>query len=381
MMASATQELHYFDTSRIARDTIAQAPIMAEVSKRTIEIYFEAFSARPQDIFFFSMELYKFVGRKSLSTLSLEQKITGTKCSRITADMILGVVCRDQITDQGVILSFKPLRACEKLGIFNALKQNPLTDLYFPYPFLNAQNVEDVSPDEFWVPTPEQVSSLNAGEEHIRRYTQNILQRFNLTNMKIYDPACSTGQFLSAIKKAYPSTYCIGQDLNKQMVEYTRQNSCLDELHEGSADVSPVADESVDFIFFRFLNLEVVDTRLAHALFSKIANRCKNGGHIIVLGHTPILLSAEWFERLGLVIEQTIGHDDVSVFQYYILQKNQPVPEFHYEDFHILTSQAPMNQRCTGNPSSFFHMDGKKSSMSTDVIVPDVMPKQDNQSM
>ncbi len=335
------KELEYYQTNQIPPATIP-APMDAScLKKRPIQFVFEAFNERPQDIFFFTLGNSKYVGRKFVSKLSLDGKITGTKCSQLTAAMILGLAKSERITDAGILLSFIPLHPDEKLFVFDSLVIQAKTEIHFPYPFLNQAKVEDVSPEEFWDPTPSQVSSLNAGEIHIREYTQAFLSKQDLTGKIIYDPACSTGEFLGHIKKCFPKVRTIGQDLNKKMAHHARLQGVIDEVYDGDSKISPVKNESVDFIFIRFLNLEVVSTKMAHEIFSSIANRCKNGGRIIVFGHTPVLLDAQWFQFLGLKVEQCTAVHGQSVFQYYVLHKTQPVPTLSYEHLSILSQVKP----------------------------------------
>lgn len=330
------KELSYYKNNNIPENTLPKMPDQ-QLETRRIEIFFEPFNARPQDIFFFIYENQKFIGRKHISELSIQGRITGTKCSQIKAAMLLGIVKQERVLDKGILLAYLPIKPEEKLGIFNQLKFNVLIEIYFPYPFLNQDHKEDVSPIEFWNPSLSQVQNLNAGEDHIRKYTIHFLSRFNLKNKIIYDPACSTGQFLGTIKKYFPMTITIGQDLNPKMTAYARTHSNIDQIYEGDAKNSPIKDESVDFIFFRFLNLEVVSTEMAQQLFPTIANRCRNGGYLILLGHTPILLSAEIFKFLGLQLEQCIAHNsgEDAIFQYYVLKKLAPVPKLDLEKMSV----------------------------------------------
>ena len=186
------EEMKYFHDNQIPQKTIPQCPDISMVLKRKVCVLFEPNNARPQDIFFFLIGSHKFVGRKLVSKLSIEEKITGTKCSRITAEMILGIAAGEQLTDEGIILFYRPLQTAEKLGIFNQLKVRLTTEISFPYPYFNEKKREDISPNDFWDVSEEQVDNLNWGEAHIRAYTHELLKKFDLTGKILYDPACST---------------------------------------------------------------------------------------------------------------------------------------------------------------------------------------------
>lgn len=165
-------------------------------------------------------------------------------------------------------------------------------------------------------------SSLSLGEKNIREYTISILKQFgNLNRKKVFDPACSTGEVLHTIKSNFPECYTIGQDLNPQMVNYAKDK--LDEVYLGGSINNCIPEESVDFVFFRFLNVEVVSTEMVYKLFNSLIKKCKIGGYIIVFGHTPVLVNSKYMEYMGFEILQRNGvtKDKKRIFQYYLLKK------------------------------------------------------------
>jgi isonocardicin synthase len=285
-------------------------------------ILFEPFERKPYDLFFVQLQGRRFVGRKTPFRFRRRGRDQELKCALVDASMVLGPVIREQLTEAGIAVYYQPLEERARRRCFAALRSRLDHDLYYPFPHLTAgTRREKCAPEAYWNTSPERVESLGAAEEVLREYTLQVLARLDLAGAVLYDPACSTGEFLSAIQRRHPSARTIGQDKSREMVDYCRGR--LDEVHWGDSRSSPVPDGSVDFIFCRFLNADVVTTAEAHQLFVPIARRCRDGGHLLVLGHTPVLLSSAWFEALGLEVLQRIGYSapDDAVFQYYVLRK------------------------------------------------------------
>lgn len=295
---------------------------ISEVINRKIKCWIEELYNLPQNIFYIEYDNYIFVGRKLISQLKLSGKIKELNCSAISSSMILGVLNKDNKTEDKVCVYYHPLHFSEKLYIFNKIKNEKNLDLYYPFQYIDkTTKMERTSPDLGWSLNIMRVANLGAGEEFIRKYTIGFLKQFNMDGKVVYDPACSTGQFLNTIKCAFPNCYTIGQDLSLQMVDYAKD--FVDEIYCGDAYYSPILLESVDFIFFRFINSEVVSKKRAYELFEEIIKRVKIGGYIVVFGHTPVLVYKKFFLELNLKILQTLAYDESidCIFQYYVLQR------------------------------------------------------------
>jgi len=59
------------------------------------------------------------------------------------------------------------------------------------------------------------------------------LKSLGRDDLRLYDPACSTGQFLSTMREALPKAYLIGQDLSAHMVSFAKKR--VDEIYCGNA--------------------------------------------------------------------------------------------------------------------------------------------------
>lgn len=316
------------------------------ILNRETKSMFERNNYYPADLFFFQIDGIHFFGRKTLSSDYVDGKTSYKKCSLLKPHMFIGLVLNQRTTEKGVVIFYKPLANPEKIFLFLKMSKNREVDISFPFPvMLNGK--EFVQPNSVWDTTEELANVLSVGEEHFRRATLRLLSKYNMSNKKVYDPACSTGKFLGQIKEKFPNVFTIGQDANSDMIAYAKKHSNIDVLHLGNSIHPNIPNESVDFIFFRFLNASVVSSEEAIKLFCRLANCCKNDGLLVVFGFTPILINKEIFEILGLEVKQSIEYDSesFSLFQFYVLLKKQPVPMLRYEDLSTYNFQKDQDFR------------------------------------
>ena len=278
----------------------------------------------PQNIFIIKHFRGKtIVGRKIRSVLRKNGKINAINCSMITAHMLLGFLSSRKKDKRKITIYYYPFTNEEKKYIFNILKDNRKYDIYYPYKYRDYDyNLEECSPEDGWTFNPEKKEYLGYGEVHLRDFTINFFKELNLNlkNKRIYDPACSTGEFLYTFKNSFPNCYTIGHDLSQQMVDYSK--NYVDESCCCNAFDSPLKDNSVDIMFLRFLNSEVVTTPLAYAIFNVIKNKVRKGGLIVGFGHTPLLITKEYFIKQGLKPIICNGYDkrNNAIFQYYVFE-------------------------------------------------------------
>jgi hypothetical protein len=315
-------ELALYHQLQIPSGVLPQNIDMSRLQQRSINYCFESFSNLPQNIFLFKQFNQDFVGRKTVSCLKVQGVLEELNCSQIQAHMLLGLLKETQISEDGIHLWFSPLEQGEKLYLFDLLFNDTQCNVSYPFVYLLPDTFKERrSPDDGWKLNPLRAANLGRGEQIIRDYTVSFLAQFDMTDKHIFDPACSTGQFLSTIKKTFPLCHTVGQDLSQQMVDYAK--AFVDEIYCGDAINPQVQKESVDFLFLRFLNSEVTSRAYAYQLFKNLLPTCKPNSYIILFGHTPVLLSYHWLTSLGLSVVQTLGRNDKnhSIFQYYVLQK------------------------------------------------------------
>lgn len=318
-------ENEIYDEEIIKNDVEKKEFLVDEVLQRKTEIFEDKTFNLPQNIFL--LKYYNghiIVGRKIRSVLSFQNKINAPHCSMLTESMILGILKEDMQENKSIKVEYYPLTKEEKKYLFEKIKTDRMIDIYYPYKYLDFKTEkEECSPEEGWSLNPEKVIYLGYGEEHIRDYTIKFLNENKIIKVDtiVYDPACSTGQFLNTVKKAFPSCKTIGQDLSKEMTDYAKDY--VDEIYCGDAISSPLTNESVDIMFLRFLNSEVVTTEYAHKLFDALITKVKKNGIIIAFGHTPLLLKDEYFIEKGLKIEHRNAYSEEydCIFQYYVLRR------------------------------------------------------------
>jgi acyl-CoA synthetase (AMP-forming)/AMP-acid ligase II/nucleoside-diphosphate-sugar epimerase/SAM-dependent methyltransferase len=287
------------------------------------ESVFERWEEQPQRFFFFELAGKTYFGRKLLSPLVTQHGSPGFFCSLIRPEMILGELIRPQCSQEGVEVFYRPQRAAHRREVFDALLRDKSIDIYYPFNQLSPnQRLEVNTPDEGWFITEERARILGLGEVHFREVSARLVAESRIPRPIVYDPACSTGEFLAAIKAACPAAHTIGQDLSPQMISYAQKR--VDRVAVGNS-LNPIALEgSCDFVFFRFLNAEVVNSSLAHVLFDRITKCLKAEGRAILFGHTPVLISTTEMRRRGFEVVSCNQHKDgeEAVFQYYILRKS-----------------------------------------------------------
>lgn len=277
----------------------------------------------PQTIFYLYYNGKIIVGRKTISNLYLTHKLKSINCSNITQNMFLGILESSNYKCRKISIQYFPFTNEEKKQLFNDVVNNITKyEIVFPFRFKYYDtNLEQISDSLCWEINDEIAHYLSTGEKHIRKYTIETIRKYKLKPKIVYDPACSTGEFLKTIKKELPFCKTIGHDMSKDMVEYSKQY--VDDSQCCNAFDSPIKDESVDLLILRFLNGGVVDSDSAEKLFKLLIKKVKHNGYIICIGHTPILINSTNFETSNIELIQKIGYnqDANSIFQYYFARK------------------------------------------------------------
>lgn len=306
--------------------------VWQDVVNRDLERLDEQFCDFPQSVFFLDIGRpgisgsRRLVGRKILSDYWIAGKIPELHCSLVSADMVLGLFCDERITESEVQVNYYPLNNHEKLKLMSDIISGDLSDVEIicPFPLLRETTRKELcSPPEGWIVDDTYDVMLSCGEERIRQYTIAFLDSVTMTAGRLYDPACSTGIFLSTLKKAFPESYTIGQDLSQQMADFSRER--VDEVYCGNAMTPKIQTGTADACFVRFLNSEVVTSADAEALLQALLPTVREKGYIVTFGHTPVLLSSSNFRRLpNFTLLQSVGvaTDKAGVFQYYVIQRD-----------------------------------------------------------
>lgn len=294
------------------------------LKRKTIDFYEKDYN-RPQCIF--NIYLRKFnitiFGRKMISPLFEKNLIQSINCSMITSDMIIGILNSQKKVERDITISYYPLHDGERRRLFEIIKEDRLLNIEYPFKYYEYfTNQECDSPANGWKVNHDTRLNLFNGEEHLRKFTIKVMKQLKINSGSIlFDPACSTGDFLYEIKKEFPNVQTIGQDLSKEMVECAK--SKIDITYCGDSLFTSILDDSVNFVFLRFLNSKVVTTPKAEKLYNSLIKKVKKDGYIICFGHTPVLLSLNFMKKNNLKLLLCNGYDKEydAVFQYYVFQK------------------------------------------------------------
>ncbi|GAB3285501.1 class I SAM-dependent methyltransferase [Kineosporia babensis] len=280
----------------------------------------EPWNAHPERIFHVRVGGETWLGLKTVSDYVLSDGIPGVFCSRVRWHNLLGRLESLRVSEQGVRVRARMASRAEREAAFEGLSH--LDEIVHPYPKMDGAGRETGSPPEGWFVNEDRADFLSTGELHLRAYTAERFAGHWPKDQRIvaFDPACSTGQFLAEFASAAQcAVTTVGQDLSAQMVSYAKPR--LDSVHCGDAR-SPVCEPgTVDVVFARFLNSEVVTSEEARLIAGPLARTLKPGGLFVAFGHTPVLIDQEDLGAHGLVMNQTIGRRGTDVFQYYIATK------------------------------------------------------------
>lgn len=312
------KEIEMYQTRHIGDDVPSSSGIDWEaVSQRTPKIYFEKWDELPQSVFLLKSwqqhngMLRSLVGRRILSHQWIANKIRELHCSHIQAGMILGIIVDQRVQDDGFVVYYRELTTGEKKFIMHDIVQNRIKhiEIIFPYPVLQKAYKEEIHcPDEGWEIDETLALQLGEGEVFLREYSVQFLKSLRKDDLTLYDPACSTGQFLWTMKQALPKCHTVGQDISPYMVNFAKKR--VDEIYCGNAAEPKIADGTADVVFVRFINSEVLKAVVARKMVHPLLRSLKKGGYMVIFGHTPVLVSAaDLLMDTGLKIDRCIGGD------------------------------------------------------------------------
>lgn len=324
-LSNFKKEYTYYNKMKIPESTKEVKADLKKILNRQMETMINDTDEYISRIFILnSYQGYKLVGYKILMNyFSSEGTETPSLDSRITADMILGIWIDQDIKKN---VRYYPLTNAEKKYIFNLIKVIGNIELYYPFVMQINSNLMPIWKD-VWDSVNEgkseyeSIKFLSETEPHFRKYTNDIVKRYKLDNSKIYDPACSTGEFLYSIKKSFPNCYVIGHDIDPVMINIGKDY--LDEYLCCDASLSPIKNESIDLLILRFLNYYVVSLKEAINLFEILFEKVKFNGYIICFGHSPVLINNDILTSKKIELIQSIGYEETSdsIFQYYLIKK------------------------------------------------------------
>ena len=255
-----------------------------------------------------------------------EYKVVGIKLRfnfvQTTANTLLGRLCENKSDKKNIKISYHPFLDNESTDVFGNIKNDLQSEMLFPFRFKTpgSSGIQKTG-KEGW--NPLFAEFLSNTEEHLRKYTKEVFGKYCKPDSIVYDPACSTGQFLHELKQEYNSIFTVGGDLSSEMINYAKD--FLDKTECCDAKDSLLEKEFADVIFLRFLNDQVVSKNQAKQILPKVLEKLKPGGIVFAFGFTPVLLTAADFEKNNLEVLQKIAYDSSSdaIFQYYVMRNRE----------------------------------------------------------
>lgn len=296
--------------------------IFSDKQDLSIDSVFEAWTEYPHRFFFFNYDGRTYVGQKLISTSMLALGCPVLFCSHIKAEMILGSLLRVQTSEGGIEIYYENIASAKRETLFEQLMNDRMIDLYFPYaPLTREGHKEHVCPPTGWSINPKLASFLFTGESSQRDGSVDLIKKDGKRAPIVYDPACSTGDFLYAIKTAIPDATVIGQELSQDMCRQAMQK--IDRVTHGDALFPHVPIDYCDYIFFRFLNMHVVSSEQAKILFEAVIPCLKKDGKAILFGFTPVLIALPYLIKNGFQILSCnrAAKAERTLIQYYVMQK------------------------------------------------------------
>jgi hypothetical protein len=274
----------------------------------------EVDAAAQHRIFFLRVRRRIFVGQKPVN-LPIER--FGT----INPDMLLGELHTLRGGESCIKIQLLPLSQAERRAAFSAALNFETSELEFPFPLLGPDRRELISPQGFWEKVSGTPDMLDAGEQHLRDFTRQIIPALKLSkNAIVFDPACSTGCFLASIGEAFPELRLYGADISPRMVELARTRLARVDLGT-IGHFSPWIAGS-ELLVLRFLNAEVMHSEDAESYFLELANLLPSKSYMLIMGYTPVAISIPYLaSQSGLSVLRSIGGWQDMIFQYYVLRK------------------------------------------------------------
>ncbi|WP_065258295.1 class I SAM-dependent methyltransferase [Pseudomonas bananamidigenes] len=284
--------------------------------------YIEPSGSGLHHVFFLRMNDEVWVGRKLVQR---DRHFRWQATSVLKPGMLLGPHLHSLWGDEGLSIGFRAVSAERKAQTFERALRQADSEIVFPFPVLDACGREAVCPDDFWQCSESLVELLNDDEQHLREHCAGLLQANAESGAMIYDPACSTGEFITRLARALPDCRFLGSDRSASMIEHARQ------VHRGTRvefrllDAIEAFDAGIhcDVLILRFLNAEVLTRREARAAFESLIRCVKPGGTILVFGHTPVLIPVTWLAATHhLQLESSVAArpGKMELFQFYCLK-------------------------------------------------------------
>jgi len=300
---------------------LAQGLARHVIQSGTMGCYVEPAGASLNHLFFLRVKGRDWVGRKTLQR-DAHQRLHLS--SVLTPFMLLGPLVQWQWSNEGVSIYFRTATLAEKTKAFDTALALSDSEVNFPFPLCDDSNQEAVCPDEFWQCNEVLATQLNADEAHFRDHCVQLLKTMPMKGQVIYDPACSTGEFISHLARELTDYRFLASDRSASMIAYAKNRHVTSPVEFRLLDSSDAAISGIqcDVLILRFLNAEVLTRSDAHTAFRSLVHCVKPGGNLLIFGHTPVLIPVPWLAQqyhLHLLSSVAARSGQTELFQFYRL--------------------------------------------------------------
>ena len=275
------------------------------------------FDAKPFDIFVIDLGALRLVGRKRPESYR-PGEFPAAKSCLVGLSSLIGELLQIDTLDDVYRLLVRPSPA-EKLAAQVTSHDGPI-DLSYPLRRL-VDGKETAQYASYWSDRANNPTALDDDEAFLREEAVRHVAPLLRPGSRLYDPACSTGAFLSHLSGAIPGAWTIGQDINSDMIRLAGSRLC--ETLLGDSMQPQCAPGSVDLLVCRHLNLDVMTSRHAAKMLPILVDCIAPSGLALIIGHTPVLLDLTQMAAAGLTPLRTTGRTPSghALFQFYLLRK------------------------------------------------------------
>ncbi|MFC6490505.1 class I SAM-dependent methyltransferase [Nitratireductor sp. GCM10026969] len=242
--------------------------------------------------------------------------------SLLAPDMLLGLF-RDMAIGSGTVdFFYTPITRRHAQQIFAHCTAMRSGEIVFPFPALDDRFCELVCPTDYWEGASLDGERLAQEEAHFRQACQALFAARLAPRAAVFDPACSTGDFIAGLARGDPRLRYAGSDISEAMVHQARARHAATEVDFAVADAGSSQGPCCDALVLRFLNAEVVARCEAEQYFRHLSHRVRPGGLIVVFGHTPVVCPVRWLcHELALNIRSALeSTPDGRLFQFYVVE-------------------------------------------------------------
>ncbi|WP_426205414.1 class I SAM-dependent methyltransferase [Pseudomonas sp. TWP3-1] len=305
-----------------ARERALGLSMASHINKSgVLSCYIEPVANGLHQVFFLRVAGRDWVGRKVLQRADNGRWHSS---SALKPSMLLGPHVESQWGNEGLAMYFQTVSPAEKIAALDAARGTPGSEIQFPFALIDRVDQEAVCPPGFWQCSEALATGLNADEAHLREYCAALLRTLVTPGRLIYDPACSTGEFIAHLASSLPDCRFLASDRSASMIEHARRQHAALPVDFRCLDAADATDAGIhcDVLILRFLNAEVLTRRQAQCVFESLVHCVRPGGTILIFGHTPVLIAVSWLAAtLNLHLQSCVAgrSGQAELFQFYRL--------------------------------------------------------------